>query len=92
MSVGRKLVNYVDHAYLFESSKGDLFSIKKEIDIEDYHCFAHFSKSFKVFKLVLDDQSGELVEEKEVKDIDEDVVFVGDNQTLTVSALDFLEG
>ncbi|WRX18952.1 hypothetical protein QQP08_011439 [Theobroma cacao] len=47
--------------------------------------------SFKVFKLVLDDQSDELVEEKEVKDIDKDVVFVGDNKTLAVPALDFPE-
>ncbi|XP_017972622.1 PREDICTED: uncharacterized protein LOC108660458 [Theobroma cacao] len=91
MSMRQGLEDYVDHAYLVELSQGNLFSIKKEIDVEEYHCCAHFTKSFKVFKLILDDQSGELLEEKEVKNIDGDVVFVGDNQTLAVSALDFPE-
>ncbi|WRX27495.1 Domain unknown function DUF295 - like 10 [Theobroma cacao] len=91
MSACRKVEDNVDSAYLVESSTGDLFSIKKEIDVEDYHPCAHFTKNFKVFKLVLDDQSGRLLE-KEAKNMNGDVVFVGDNHTLAVSALDFPEG
>ncbi|EOX93025.1 Uncharacterized protein TCM_001881 [Theobroma cacao] len=44
--------------------------------------------SFKIFKLVLDDQSGELLEEKEVKNVDGDVAFVGDHHSVIVSTLD----
>ncbi|EOY25615.1 Cyclin F-box [Theobroma cacao] len=91
MPACRKVEDNIDSAYLVESSTGDLFSIKKEIDVEDYHPCAHFTKNFKVFKLVLDDQSGRLLE-KEVKNMNGDVVFVGDNHTLAVSALDFPEG
>ncbi|KAK6275015.1 hypothetical protein POUND7_004724 [Theobroma cacao] len=91
-SAYQRIEDYVNRAYLVESSKGDLFSIKKKIEFEDSRDYSYFTKSFKVFKLVLDDQSGKLLEEKEVKNIDGDVVFVGDNQTCVVSALDFPEG
>ncbi|XP_021298512.1 uncharacterized protein LOC110427350 [Herrania umbratica] len=93
MSTSQRLEDYIDRAYLVESSKGDLFSIKKKVYFEDYDDIcAYFTKSFKVFKLVLDDQSGKFLEEKEVKNIEGDIVFVGDNHTLAVSALDFPEG
>ncbi|KAK8602393.1 hypothetical protein V6N12_052202 [Hibiscus sabdariffa] len=51
-----------------------------------------FTKRFRVFKLVLDDENGELLEKKEVNHMDGDIVFVGNNGTLAVSALDFPEG
>ncbi|KAK6266352.1 hypothetical protein QUC31_017189 [Theobroma cacao] len=92
MSTHKRLEDYFARVYLVESSKGDLFSIKRIVGVKDNHYSTHFTESFKVFKLILDDQSGELLEEKEVKNIHEDVVFVGYNQTLAVSILDFPEG
>ncbi|WRX22400.1 Domain unknown function DUF295 - like 10, partial [Theobroma cacao] len=92
MSTHKRLGDYFARVYLVESSKGDLFSIKRIVGVKDNHYSTHFTESFKVFKLILDDQSGELLEEKEVKNIHEDVVFVGYNQTLAVSILDFPEG
>ncbi|EOY07676.1 Cyclin F-box [Theobroma cacao] len=88
----QRLKDYIYRAHLFESSKGDLFSIYREWGaVDDNDHLVRFTKNFKVYKLVLDDQSGELLEEKEVKNINGDIVFVGNNQTLAVSALDFPE-
>ncbi|KAK6284919.1 hypothetical protein POUND7_003871 [Theobroma cacao] len=85
----QNLDNYSYKAYLVESSKGNLFSIKRDLDFDKDDNY--LTKNFKIFKLILDDQSGELLEQKEVKNIDGDVVFVGDNRTLAISILDFPE-
>ncbi|KAL4296671.1 hypothetical protein GQ457_12G021810 [Hibiscus cannabinus] len=50
-----------------------------------------FTKRFRVLKLVLDDENGELLGKTVVNHMDGDIVFVGNNGTLAVSALDFLE-
>ncbi|CAH9072403.1 unnamed protein product [Cuscuta europaea] len=71
---------YSDRAYLVESSKGNLYSIHRKRDGD-----AHLTKRFEVMRLVLD-ENGELLEKKEVKSIDGDVVFVGDSVTMAVSA------
>ncbi|EOY25853.1 Cyclin F-box [Theobroma cacao] len=81
--------NYSYKAYLVESSKGNLFSIKRDLDFDEDDNY--LTKKFKIFKLILDDQSGELLEQKEVKNIDGDIIFVGDNRTLAISILDFPE-
>ncbi|KAG8487679.1 hypothetical protein CXB51_018626 [Gossypium anomalum] len=52
----------------------------------------HWTTKFTIFKLILDDENGKLLEKKEVESIDGDIVFVGDNRTLAVLALDFPEG
>ncbi|XVF18522.1 hypothetical protein REPUB_Repub11eG0029300 [Reevesia pubescens] len=85
--------NCSNRIYLVESSKGNLYSIHKHLDFEkEVHIAAHFTKKFRVFKWVLDDQTGELLEKKEVKSLDGDIVFVGDNGTLAVSSLVFPQG
>ncbi|KAK8505237.1 hypothetical protein V6N13_045685 [Hibiscus sabdariffa] len=66
---------------------GNLYSIHKYLDID-----AHSTKRFDVFKLIFDEKNGNLLGKKEVHHIDGDIVFVGDNKTLAVSALDFPEG
>lgn len=49
---GQRLETYSNRAYLVESSKEDLFSIKKILDANDDDGIAHFTKNFGVFKLV----------------------------------------
>ncbi|GMJ11413.1 hypothetical protein HRI_004810500 [Hibiscus trionum] len=86
--------NYSDGAYLVKSSMGNLYSIHKHVDFEEMEEYdnAHSTKRFDVFKLILDEENGKLLEKKEVNHIDGDIVFVGDNKTLAVSALDFPQG
>ncbi|WRX12887.1 hypothetical protein QQP08_005374 [Theobroma cacao] len=66
-SAYQRIEDYVHRAYFVESSKRDLFSIKKKIEFEDSRDYSYFTKSFKVFKLILDDQSAKLLEEKRSK-------------------------
>ncbi|WRX10752.1 Domain unknown function DUF295 - like 1 [Theobroma cacao] len=70
----------------FESTKSEnTYAVTlKQIDVEEYDCCAHFTKSFKANKLVWI-----IKVEKEVKYIDEDIVFMGDNWSLAILALDF---
>ncbi|KAK8706864.1 hypothetical protein V6N13_057939 [Hibiscus sabdariffa] len=79
--------------YLVMSSMGNLYSIHKYLDFERKGGIeAHSTKRFDVFKLILDEENGKLLEKKEVNHIDGDIVFVGDNKTLAVSALVFPQG
>ncbi|GMJ11412.1 hypothetical protein HRI_004810400 [Hibiscus trionum] len=86
--------DYSDQAYLVKSSMGNLYSIHKHLDIEEIeeNVYAHSTKRFDVFKLIFDEENGKFLEKKEVNHIDGDIVFVGDNKTLAVSALDFPQG
>ncbi|KAL4296912.1 hypothetical protein GQ457_12G019580 [Hibiscus cannabinus] len=79
--------DWSNQIYLVKSSMGNLYSIHKYLDID-----AHSTKRFDVFKLIFDEENGNLLGKKEVHHIDGDIVFVGDNKTLAVSALDFPEG
>ncbi|KAK8505241.1 hypothetical protein V6N12_067211 [Hibiscus sabdariffa] len=82
-----------DQIYLVKSSMGNLYSIHKYLDFErKVGIEAHSTKRFRVFKLILDEGNGNLLGKKEVQHIDGDIVFVGDNKTSAVSALDFPEG
>ncbi|KAG4166720.1 hypothetical protein ERO13_A13G150700v2 [Gossypium hirsutum] len=88
-----RLENYSHRAYLVRSSMGNLYSIHKHLKFEEVgERSVHSIKKFTVFKLILDDENSRLLEKKEVQSIDGDIVFVGDNRTLAVSALDFPEG
>ena len=44
---------------------------------------------FMLHKLLLDDESGGVVERVEVKNIGDDALFVGDNQSIFISTSDF---
>ncbi|GMJ11414.1 hypothetical protein HRI_004810600 [Hibiscus trionum] len=83
-----------DQGYLVKSSLGNLYSIHKYVDLEETEeeNLAHSTKKFDVFKLILDEENGKLLEKQEVNHIDGDIVFVGDNKTLALSALDFPQG
>ncbi|KAL4326419.1 hypothetical protein GQ457_11G003810 [Hibiscus cannabinus] len=86
-----------NRSYLVKSSMENLYSIHRyrnlDYDLEDDEIDTpDTTDMFKVFKLVLDDESGELVEKRKVNHIDGDIVFLGDNQSLSVSALDFPQG
>ncbi|TYI31598.1 hypothetical protein ES332_A05G462100v1 [Gossypium tomentosum] len=88
-----KLENYLHRVYLVKSSMGNLYSIHKHFDFEKVgERMAHWTKKFTVFKLILDYENGKFLEKKEVESIDGDIVFVSDNNTLAVSALDFPRG
>ncbi|KAK5824159.1 hypothetical protein PVK06_018922 [Gossypium arboreum] len=88
-----RLENHSFRVYLVKSSMGNLYSIHKHLDFEEVgERSVHWTKKFTVFKLILDDENSKLLEKKEVESIDGDIVFVGDNRTLAVSALDFPEG
>ncbi|TYI31589.1 hypothetical protein ES332_A05G461200v1 [Gossypium tomentosum] len=88
-----KLENYLHRVYLVKSSMGNLYSIHKHFDFEKVgERMAHWTKKFTFFKLILDYENGKFLEKKEVESIDGDIVFVSDNNTLAVSALDFPRG
>ena len=64
---------YSKRAYLVESSYGrDLFYVQRILD----HTLLH-TTHFKVYKLRLDDQSGEVMDRIEVKSLGDDTFFVG---------------
>ncbi|OMO74681.1 hypothetical protein CCACVL1_16533 [Corchorus capsularis] len=83
---------YSDRAYLVESSMGNLFSIHRKLKSGDNgYSNDYLTKRFRVMKMVLD-ENGELLEREEVKSIDGDLAFVGDNGSLTVAAKYFPQG
>ncbi|XVE80051.1 hypothetical protein DITRI_Ditri14bG0108000 [Diplodiscus trichospermus] len=60
-----RLGSYSDRAYLVESSEGNLYSIHRELvelDIGKGDDNPFITGKFKVFKMVLDDKNGELIE------------------------------
>ncbi|XVF77678.1 hypothetical protein PTKIN_Ptkin14bG0066500 [Pterospermum kingtungense] len=87
-----RLEAYSHRAYIVESSNGYLCSIHGKLEFNKGPIDAYFTANFKVCKLILDDANGDLIEKKEVKSLDGDMVFVGDNGTIAVSALEFPQG
>ena len=72
---------YSKRAYLVESSYGrELFYVQRILD----HTL-HHTTHFKVYKLRLDDQSGEVMDRIEVKSLGDDTFFVGTNYSKSVS-------
>ncbi|KAL4298247.1 hypothetical protein GQ457_12G019560 [Hibiscus cannabinus] len=69
--------DWSNQIYLVKSSMGNLYSIHRYLDID-----AHSTKRFDVFKLIFDEENGNLLGKKEVHHIDGDIVFVGDNDRL----------
>ena len=78
-----------DKAYLVESSQGDLLLVRKLQSLNYSECFIE-NFSFKVFKLfgASGGRTGlEWIEE--IESIGDDAFFMGDNQSICVSASDF---
>ena len=76
---------YSDRAYLVESSGGDLFYVHRKLDKnEDYRL--KLTGVFKVYKLLLHEQSGKVMERVELESLGDDTLFVGDNNSMAVSA------
>uniref|UniRef100_A0A2N9FBD4 DUF295 domain-containing protein n=1 Tax=Fagus sylvatica TaxID=28930 RepID=A0A2N9FBD4_FAGSY len=79
---------YSDRAYLVESSGGDLLYVHRKLDKnEDYRL--QITNHFKVYKLRLDEQSGKVMERVELESLGDDTLFVGDNNSMSVSAANF---
>ena len=69
------------YAYLVESSNGgELFYVQRNLD----HTLQH-TTHFKVYKLRLDEQCGEVMDRIEVKSLGDDTFFVGTNYSMSVS-------
>ena len=64
---------------------GDLFYVHRKLDKnEDYRL--KLTGVFKVYKLLLHEQSGKVMERVELESLGDDTLFVGDNNSMAVSA------
>ncbi|KAJ1387301.1 hypothetical protein SESBI_40123 [Sesbania bispinosa] len=74
--------------YLVKSLEGDLWMVERFMHF--YHSgedvYMNITKSFQVYKLKLDDQSGELLERKKLESLGDNVLFVGCGDSISVSA------
>ncbi|XP_059627171.1 F-box protein SKIP23-like [Cornus florida] len=75
--------NYSQQTYLVESSSGDLLLVKRFLDIGDDS--QHATSVFKVFKLLLEQFEQGWLMRLEVKNLDGDTLFLGDNYSICVS-------
>ena len=91
---------YAKRVYIVESMKGDLLVVRRflkqkegfleEIEEEEEERKS-VTESFKVHKLLLNDQTkGSLEEHVEVKNLGDEALFVGDNQSMSILASNFL--
>jgi hypothetical protein len=81
-------LEYAFGTYLVEISNGDLLLLRRFF--ETYLPGGQgMSDYFRVHKLVLDDESGRVVERVEINNIGDDALFVGDNQSICISTSDF---
>ncbi|XP_071725129.1 uncharacterized protein [Rutidosis leptorrhynchoides] len=72
--------------YLVESSKGELLLVERY-----YDNWANWTKTFKVFNLVIDNEDGHLIDKVELKSLDGDGLFLGQNYSMSISDMNFLE-
>ncbi|XP_030968889.1 putative F-box protein At1g65770 [Quercus lobata] len=90
---------YAERVYIVESMKGDLLVVRRfmerkeglleEIE-EGEEERKSVTESFKVHKLLLNDQTkGSLEEHVEVKSLGDEALFVGDNQSMSILASNF---
>jgi hypothetical protein len=83
-----EILEYAFGTYLVEISNGDLLLLRRFF--ETYLAGGQgMSDYFRVHKLVLDDESGSVVERVEINNIGDDALFVGDNQSICISTSDF---
>ncbi|XP_058771935.1 F-box protein SKIP23-like [Vicia villosa] len=84
---------YAHRAYLVESLEGDLWLIRKFISYpphdfvdENRNNHSNGTKRFEVYKLELDLQSGKLKQMVKLDSLGDNVVFVGDSDSVSFSA------
>lgn len=77
-------------SYLVESSKGELLHVRRFLKLQREwdQLTMPVTRTFKVYKLVFDD-NGSVAQQVELKTIGDETLFVGDNQSLSVSASSF---
>ncbi|PNX96577.1 cyclin F-box, partial [Trifolium pratense] len=90
--------NYYAHrAYLVESLEGDLWLVRKFIGFPDYSdedededderdISSTGTEGFEVYKLELDLQSGKLIQMLRLDSLGDNVLFVGDSDSVSLSA------
>ncbi|KAJ1407825.1 hypothetical protein SESBI_24014 [Sesbania bispinosa] len=78
--------NYADRAYLVKSLEGDLWLVRRFIDCDDDSGQSIGTKRFEVYKLELDAQSGKLLQMLKLESLGDNVLFLGDNDSISLSA------
>ncbi|KAJ1382989.1 hypothetical protein SESBI_43804 [Sesbania bispinosa] len=77
-------------SYLVKSLEGDLWMVRRFLAFEDVpdNVLPHSigTKNFKVYKLELDPESGRLLQKLRLRSLGDNVLFVGDNDSVSVSA------
>jgi hypothetical protein len=83
-------LEYAIQTYLVETCSGDLLLVRRFFDGNNSNNrLQAMTGSFKVYKFVLDDQTEQVVERVEVKNIGDNVLFLGDNDSISVLASKF---
>ena len=79
--------SYSERAYLVKSVEGELWMVRRFLGYpEDDERYSSGTESFKVYKLELDAESGKLLHKLELQSLGDNVLFVGDNDSTSVSA------
>ncbi|XP_058751891.1 putative F-box protein At5g55150 [Vicia villosa] len=84
--------DYANRAYLVKSLEGQLWLVRKFIgyhgdeDDEDNIEPSGGAKRFEVYNLELDFQTGELIQRLKIDSLGDNVLFLGDNDSVAVSA------
>ncbi|XP_058784106.1 F-box protein SKIP23-like [Vicia villosa] len=90
--VSLKEDDYADRTYLVKSLEGDLWLVRKfmgypgDEDDEDNVEPSNGAKRFEVYNLELDLQTGELIQMLKIDSLGDNVLFVGDSDSIAVSA------
>ncbi|KAJ1397683.1 hypothetical protein SESBI_31618 [Sesbania bispinosa] len=82
-------ISYAERAYLVKSLEGDLWLVRRFMDYNDDDDQRIGTEGFEVYKLELDAQSGKLLEILKVESLGDNVLFVGDSDSISLSALYF---
>ncbi|KAJ1386689.1 hypothetical protein SESBI_40614 [Sesbania bispinosa] len=86
---GRYDETFSQMSYLVKSLEGDLWMVTRSFATDlgdDNNTYNKGTNSFKVYKLELDLQSGRLLQELRLKSLGDNVLFLGDNDSISVSA------
>ncbi|XP_059646113.1 uncharacterized protein LOC132290649, partial [Cornus florida] len=75
-----------DRTYLVESSRGDLLLVQRNMVYDEHNDCKHETTGFKVFKLLLEQLEQGLPKRVEMKGLDGDAMFLGDNHSICISA------
>ncbi|XP_061339279.1 uncharacterized protein LOC133285969 [Gastrolobium bilobum] len=80
---------YSDRAYLVKSLEGDLLMVRRFLGYhrrEDGYSYSSGTESFEVYKLQLDVQSGKLLQMSKVNSLGDNVLFLDDSDSISLSA------